>query len=297
MDLRQLRSLVTIAEEAQFTRAADRLGIAQSSLSAQIRLLEQEVGVPLFNRTTRRVTVTTAGESLIATARLVLAEIEDAKAELQRHRELLTGHVTIGVTQTPGPVNVVALLAEFHRRHPGIELSVREELSVNLANDLREDRVDIAILTITEPDDCRGLGIEELAIERLVAILPTDHPLAREQNIRVDQLRDESFVLSPPGATIRTAMVRAARECGFEPQVAFESREVARIREIVRAGLGVGVLPRSDATSSGPAVACVELDGEEFNHTLSLCWRESRRHSPAAKALLEGARNTVSLRH
>jgi DNA-binding transcriptional LysR family regulator len=294
MDLRQLRSLVAVAEEGQFTRAAERLGIAQSSLSAQIRVLEQELGVALFHRTTRRVRVTSAGEALIAVARSVLADLEDAKAEIQRQRGLLGGQVAIGVTQTPGPVNVVSLLANFHHQHPTIEFSVREELSVNLADDLREDRIDIAILTITEPDDCVGLEVRRLAVERLVAVLPLDHGLARDEQIGIDQLRGESFVLSPPGATIRTAVLSAARAAGFEPHVAFESREVSRIRAIVSAGLGVAVLPRSDSTSPGPQVAFVELVGEEFNHALSLCWRANRRHSPAARALLEHARESLA---
>jgi len=293
MDLRQLRSLVTIADEGQFTRAAERLGIAQSSLSTQIRLLEQELGLTLFDRTTRRVSVTDAGESLIATARSVLAEVDDATAELQRHRGLLGGRVAIGVTQTPGPVDVVALLAGFHRKHPAIELAVREDLSVNLATELREDRVDIGILTIVAPDDCRGLEVRPLAVERLVAVLPADHPLATEQQIGIHELRDEDFVVSPPGATIRTAVLAAAAEAGFEPRIVFESREVTRIRAFVAAGLGIAILPRSDATSPGPQVAYVELVGEQFDHTLSLCWRDRRRHSPAARALLEHARSAL----
>jgi LysR family transcriptional activator of glutamate synthase operon len=294
MDLRQFRSLVTLAEEGQFTRAAERLGIAQSSLSNQIRLLEEELGLALFDRTTRRLSVTTAGESLIVVARSVLAEIDDARSELQRQRGLLSGQVAIGITQTPGPVDVVALLTEFHREHPAIELSVREDLSVNLAADLREDRVDIGILTIVEPDDCRGLDVQPLAVERLVAVLRPDHPLATQKRIRIQRLRDENFVVSPPGATIRTAVLRAAQQAGFEARVIFESREVSRIRAIVAAGLGVGVLPRSDATSPGPQVAAVELVGDQFNHTLSLCWRDRRRHSPAAKALLQHARKSFA---
>jgi DNA-binding transcriptional LysR family regulator len=239
------------------------------------------------------VSATDAGASLIATARSVLAEIDDAKAELQRHRGLLGGRVAIGVTQTPGPVDVLVLLSGFHAKHPAIELAVREDLSVNLATDLREDRVDIGILTIVAPDDCRDLEVRPLAVERLVAVLPAGHPLAMKQQISVDQLRDENFVVSPPGATIRTAVLRAAADAGFEPRITFESREVTRIRAIVAAGLGIAILPRSDATSPGPQVAFVELAGQQFDHTLSLCWRARRRHSPAARALLEHARSTL----
>lgn len=294
MDLRQLRSLVTVAEEGQFTRAAERLGIRQSSLSSQIRLLEQELGLPLFDRTTRRVTLTDAGASLLATARSVLADLERARAELQCQRGLLSGRVTIGVTQTPGPVDIVHLLADFHRRHPAIELSVREDLSVHLASDLREDRIELGILSLVEAEDCRGLEMQPLACERLVAILPPEHQLATKPELSIDQLRDESFVVSPPGATIRTTINRAADEAGFQPPVAFEAREVSHIRAIVAAGLGVACLPRSDALAPGPTIAAVELKGPRFNHTLSLCWRQRRRQSPAARAMIEHARGLLA---
>lgn len=167
------------------------------------------------------------------------------------------------------------------------------DLSVNLAAELREDRVNIGILTIVEPDDCRGLEVRPLAVERLVAVLPAYHPLATTQQLAVNQLRDEDFVVSPPGATIRTAVLRAAADAGFEPRIVFESREVTRIRAFAAAGLGIAILPRSDAASPGPQVAYVELVGEQFDHTLSLCWRDRRRHSPAARALLEHARDAL----
>jgi LysR family transcriptional activator of glutamate synthase operon len=286
MDLRQLRSPITVAEERQFTRAAERLGIAQSSLSAQIRLLEQEIGLPLFDRTTRRVTVTSAGEALIATARSVLAEIDDTKAELQRHQALLSGHVTIGITQTPGSIDVVALLADFHRQHPAIELSVREELSVNLASELRNDLVDIAILTVVEPSDCQGLQIQPLCVERLVAVLPTGHRLASEERVDIDQLR-ERISLSHP----RCDHQDRCPSCGAGGEL-----RAADCFRVTGSHAYSGVCCRRTrnrvpaSTSPGPGVASVELDGEQFNHTLSLCWRDRRRHSPAARALLEHAR-------
>jgi LysR family transcriptional activator of glutamate synthase operon len=294
MDLRQLRSLVTIAEEGQFTRAAERLGIAQSSLSSQIRLLEQELGLALFNRTTRRVSLTDAGASLIITARSVLAEIDEARADLLERRRILVGRVTIGVTQTPGPVNLIELLAGFHHQHPTIELAIREDLSVNLADQLRTDDLDGGILTVTEPEDCRGLAVQLLAVEPLVAVMRPTHALAARSHLTMNDLRDESFVVSPAGATIRTALMRTAHASGFDPKISFESREVTRIRAIVSAGLGVALLPGSDARSPGPPVAAVELLGGDLNHTLSLCWRDRRRQSPAAEAFLTHARTILT---
>ena len=294
MDLRQLKSFLAIAEERQFTRAAERLGIAQSSLSAQIKQLELELGVPLFNRTTRHVSLSDAGEVLIDRARVVLAEIADVTSEIQRMKGMLSGRVVIGVTQTPGPVDVLGLFAGFCSRYPAIELSVREDLSVRLAEELREDRLDLGILTVVESNDCRGLHVQPLAQEDLVAIVRTDHPLAARASVSIQDLSGERLVTSPAGATIRRTVISAAREAGIELDIGFETREVSRIRAMVAAGLGVAVLPRSDAVALELPVRSIALTGGDFTHRLSLCWREGRRHSPAARMLLEEAQRTYA---
>src|SRR6202035_4945389 len=147
MELRQLRYLLALAEERHFTRAAAREHIAQPALSQQIRRLEDEIGLPLVERTTRRVALTEAAELLVARARRILAEVESAHTELQRLRGLDTGHVTVGAMHTMGPVDVSLALAIFHQRHPGVELTVREASSEELAEMLRVDELDLAFLS------------------------------------------------------------------------------------------------------------------------------------------------------
>lgn len=289
MELRQLRYLVALADERHFTRAAARERIAQPALSQQIRKLEQEVGLPLFDRTTRHVALTEAGALLTARARRVLAELDDASAELQQLTGLMGGEVTIGLTQTPGPLDLLALLTEFHARHPAVKLTVREDLSTVLADGLRADELDLAFLSIVDEVDRHGLETRPLASEPLVAVLPPDHRLAARKRLRLVELRAEEFVAFPVGATIREAVRRVAAEAGFVPRLAFETGDVARTRAIVTAGLGVAVLPRSDALASGPPVVPVALAGPTLTYDIALCWREGRRHPPAARALLEQA--------
>lgn len=292
MELRQLRYLVALADEQHFTRAAARAQIAQPALSQQIRKLEQELGVPLVDRTTRRVHVTEAGELLAARARRVLAELDDARAELEQLTGLVSGRVTIGLTQTPGPLDLVRLLAEYHARVPQVELVVREDLSTTLADELRADTLDLAFLSLVDEADRRGLEVEPLAAEPLVLAVPDDHRLARRARVAIRDLRDEELVAFSEGATIRRAVRRVALEAGFEPRIAFETREVARMRAIVAAGLGVAVLPRSDAERPGPRVHTVALHRPALQHRISLCWRQGKRHAPAARALLEQTRAT-----
>lgn len=293
MELRQLRYLVVLADECHFTRAAARAHVAQPALSQQIRKLEQEVGAPLFDRTSRRVRLTEAGAVLVTHARRVLAELDDAHAELQLLTGLVAGRVTIGLTQTPGPLDLVRLLADFHLRLPRVELVVREDLSTTLAEELRADALDVAFLSIVDEADRRGLTLQPLVEEPLVLVLPADHRLAHRRRVPIAALRDEKLVAFSEGATIRRAVQRRAREAGFEPRVAFETREVTRARAIVAAGLGVAVLPRSDAQGPGPPVSVVALSDAPA-HRISLCWREGKRHAPAVRELLEQAKATYA---
>ncbi len=290
MELRQLRYLVALADERHFTRAAAHVRVAQPALSQQIRKLEDELGVGLVDRTTRRVQLTEAGELLTAHARRVLAELDDARAELEQLTGLVSGRVTIGLTTTPGPLDLVRLLADFHARFPHVELTVREDLSTTLADGLREDALDLAFLSLVEEHDRHGLELEELAEEPLVVVLPDAHRLARRAQLRIADLRDEDLVGFSEGATIRRAVQRVAAEAGFEPRIAFETREVARLRAIVAAGLGVGVLPRSDAEAPGPPVRIAALHRPALRHRISVCWRAGKRHAPAARALLDQAK-------
>src|SRR3954469_25491664 len=134
MELHQLRYLTLLADELNFTRAAARGNVAQPALSRQIRKLEDELGVPLVDRTTRRVKLTPAGADLAVTARDVLAQLDEARATASAAVALLSGRLTVGMTLTPGPVDVAELLGAFNRAHPDVELALREELSVQLAD-------------------------------------------------------------------------------------------------------------------------------------------------------------------
>lgn len=294
MDLRQLRYLVALAEERHFTRAAAREHIAQPALSQQIRKLEDEVGVPLVERTTRQVTVTHAGRLLVARARRILGEIDAATAELAALRGMESGHVSVGTMHTMGPVDVSLPLAVFHERHPGIELTVREHSSEELAEMLRDDTLDLAFLSVTERVESHGLGLLQLVSEELVAVLPRDHRLAKRRRLRMADLKDEEFISYREGARLRELLVSAGREAGFQPQITLESNESSRIRRLVARGMGVAILPRSDAVAPGAEVAVVALVDPELSRDITLAWRAERRHPPAVAEFLALARRTFA---
>ncbi|HTX12747.1 MAG TPA: LysR family transcriptional regulator [Solirubrobacteraceae bacterium] len=294
MELRQLRYLVALADEQHFTRAAAREHIAQPALSQQIRRLEQEVGLALVERTTRRVTVTEAGRALVARARRILAEVDAATAEMQAFTGVRSGHVMVGTMHTMGPVDVSLALAVFHQRHPGVELTVREESSEELAEMLRDDVLDLAFLSVTERMESHGLRLHQLVLEELVVILPHEHSLAGHRTVRMADLAQEQFISFREGARLRELLEFAGRTAGFEPEVRLESNESERIRRLVARQMGVAILPRSDAEQPGAEVAVATLIEPSLRRDITLACREGRRLAPAASEFLELSKELFS---
>ncbi|MEA2212852.1 MAG: hypothetical protein QOF83_2800 [Solirubrobacteraceae bacterium] len=294
MELRQLRYLVALAEAGNFTRAAASEHIAQPAMSQQIRRLEDELGLALVERTTRRVSLTEAGSLLVVRCRRILAELEAANAELDSLRGMHTGHVTIGAMHTMGPVDISLVVALFRHRHPNVRFTVREQSSEEMAEMLRVDELDLAFLSVTERVESRGLGLHQLVSEELVVLLPRGHRLGDRSALRMAELAGEPFISFRAGARLRELLVAAGREAGFEPEVTLESNESQRVRRLVSRGLGVAILPRSDAEGPGADVAVARLTEPALRRDITLAWREGRRLTPAASEFLDLARDTFS---
>jgi LysR family transcriptional activator of glutamate synthase operon len=287
MDLRQLRYLVALAEHLNFTRAAASEHVAQPALSQQIRRLEEEVGVGLVERTTRRVALTEAGELLAVRARRILAELAIAREELEALRGVDVGHVTIGAIHTMGPIDLSLALASFHEAHPGVALTVREQASEECAELLRADELDLAFLSVTERVESHELALHQLISEELMVLLPRGHALAGRARVRMAELAQEEFISFRQGARLRELLFSAGRDAQFEPRVTLESNEAQRIRALVSRGLGVAILPRSDAMVADADIVAAPIVEPVLRRDITLAWRAGRRQSPATAAFLE----------
>lgn len=159
---------------------------------------------------------------------------------------------------------------------------------------LRVDELDLAFLSVTERIESHGLGLHRLVSEELVVVLPRDHRLAQRRRIRMTELADEQFISYRDGARLRELLISAGHHAGFEPRVKLESNESQRIRRLVERGMGVAILPRSDAQNPGAEVAVVTLVEPALTRDITLAWREERRHTPAATEFLELARATFT---
>ena len=264
MELRHLRYFVTVAEELHFTRAAERLHMAQPPLSQQIRALEDDLGVRLFERTRRSVALTDAGHALLARARELLAALQALPAELQRIARGEVGQLRIGFSSTLPLTKVLRdVVADWRRTHADVALHLREMHSALQFEALRAGELDVGLVRYNEraPD---GIRLTLLRRDPLRLVVPAGHRFARRGSVPIADCRDEAFIGFPGDAGTGTGplLKRLCAQAGFEPRIAQESREATTQIGLVAAGLGIAVLPAPLEAVRIEGVHYVPLEGE-----------------------------------
>jgi DNA-binding transcriptional LysR family regulator len=264
MELRHLRYFVAVAEELHFTRAAERLHIAQPPLSQQIRALETELGVQLFERTRRSVALTDAGHALLIRAREVLSVAQALPQELQRVARGEVGQLRIGFSSTLPLTKLLRDVVADHRRSlPGVALNLREMHSQQQFEGLRRGELDVGLVRYNERAP-EGIRLEVLRRDPLRLVVPSSHRFARRKSVAIAECRDEAFIGFPGDAGTGTAplLKRLCAEAGFEPNIAQEAREATTQIGLVAAGLGIAVLPAPLEAVRIEGVRYVPLEGE-----------------------------------
>jgi DNA-binding transcriptional LysR family regulator len=286
MELRHLECFLAVADELNFTRAAQRLHIVQSAVSAAIRSLEHDLGATLFERDSKRVALTDAGAALLPEARATLAAAQAARDAVGEVRGGLRGTVNIGTMTSVGILDLPALFGEFHARHPAVAIRLRAAPSgsAGLAQSLLEGRLDIAFLSLPGRPPA-GLSVRELATVPLVAILPAGHRLAAAHEVGLAALVDEPFIDSPVGYGNRAVVDRELAAGGMRRHVAIEVTDIATATAYVGHGLGVALMP-AFAVRRDPRVRPVPVEQGTLNWSLSVATAAARRPSAAVKALL-----------
>ncbi len=225
MELRHLRYFVALAECLSFTRAAERVHVTQSTLSHQIRQLEEEIGHALFDRIGKRVRLTEAGETFLGYASKALREVDQGLSELKRAGDQLSGEVRIGATGTFNIGFVPECLALFLQRYPTVKVSVEELAADAIAQRLIDASLDVGIAY--QPSDPTHLWFEPLYTEEMVLVVSPRHPLAQRKRVRMVELHRQSLVLLPSDFATRTMLDECFRSCGAEPVVAAEMNTIA----------------------------------------------------------------------
>jgi DNA-binding transcriptional LysR family regulator len=282
MELRQLEYFLAVAEETGFTRAAARVHISQSGVSAQIRALESELGAPLFDRAGRTARLTAAGEAALPYARAALTAAADLRHAIDEVNGLVRGHLTIGMITGCEIPQLFAALSAFHRAHPTIELELSEDNSDRLVGAVYAGSVDVALVGIAgEPPE--HLSTQVIVEEGLVAMTPPGSALAGLGRVPLTELMAYPLVTLPEGTGIRAVFDEACVRAGLIPDVALVASAPGAVAELAARGLGVAVLSESMA-SAYPALTAVPIDEVGIPALLALIWRP--RTSPALAALI-----------
>ncbi|MFG3155554.1 LysR family transcriptional regulator [Streptomyces sp. NPDC048219] len=283
MDLQQMRYVLAVAETASFTRAAERCHIVQSALSHQVARLEKELGARLFERTSRRVRLTAAGEAFLPAARQALEAAERARAEVAAATGEIRGGLTVGSIPTVAAVDLPAVLRDYRRRHPQVRISLRTGASERLVEQVRDGTLDAAFLGVRPGFRLEGVHDEELAHDRHVAVVAPDHPLAARDEVDLRLLAGEVFVDFAEGSAARAQSDQAFAAAGLRREVTFEVSGVELMVRMVRHGLGIALLPAAFTTELHGLRRVAVADGPV--RVERLVWGRATP-SPAASAFL-----------
>ncbi|SDI80071.1 LysR family transcriptional regulator [Nonomuraea jiangxiensis] len=285
MQLQQLAYFVSVAETRHFTQAAERMRVAQPSLSKQIKALEDDLGAPLFSRARGNVTLTAAGEALLPLARRMLADADTARQEVAELAGLRRGRVRLGATPSLCAGLLADALARFHRAYPGIELLVEEGGSRDLVRALARGQLDLSLIIMPLQSDDPSLLTREILKENLVVVSPSHAP-AKRTYMEIGELRGRQMVMFRPGYDLREATLAACRHAGFEPTLAVQGGEMDAVLRFVEAGLGVAVVP-SMVLDGRPGLAGTPLAPPGLTRTIALAHRKDVEPTRAAQAFRE----------
>lgn len=285
MELRHFEAFVAVAEELHFGRAAQKLHIAQPALSQMIRSLEKELGVRLFDRTTRRVRLTASGEAMLEPAHAIGTQVDGAKRIARAAQDGAVGRVRIGFGGTSG-YSILSLIArEVAARQPGISLELNPQMYCGeAAQALRDGEMDLAVVSPPAP---AGIDVHVIRQETVMVAVPITHRLADEEEISMSDLAGEPFISYAPshGSQVREVMVRLADEAGFLPHVVQEAPDPYSLLALVGAQVGVAIVVESSDHIRIDGVRYVRLaeGGDAF--TLALGWRQNNPSTALAKTL------------
>ncbi|GAA5481275.1 LysR family transcriptional regulator [Haloferula sargassicola] len=292
MDLRQLRSFVSVVEEGSLSAASKRCHLSQPALSQQMQALEEQLGEPLLRRLPRGVEPTAAGELLISHARTLLAQAEQLRQDFQGRRELETGRLAFGIIPTVAPYLLPRLLAPFRREHPGITIAIDEARTPALLPKTVAGEIEFAILSDVTAEERRkwSLNLRELFREPLLLAAPASHPLALRKNPPEPAEIDPAELIHLSGG--HCLADRALKLCRIRnPNPGLQCDQIGTALAMTAAGMGVTIVPKLAAGDHArPDLVFRPFAGDGLHRSINLLKRRGAKLSPAAVRLMDALR-------
>jgi DNA-binding transcriptional LysR family regulator len=276
----RLRQFAVVAREQHVTRAADQLGLAQSTLSRNIARLEADLGTALFVRAGRTVRLTRHGRQLLPHVERALLALSDGLDELAQELHPDTGRIAFAFLHSLGAKVVPVLLRDFRRSHPGVRFTLVHHANDAMLEQLRAGAVDLCV-TSPVPDDPL-LRSRQLDVQRLCLMVPLGHRLADRKRVRLAEAADEDFIGMEHGYGLRRLTDEWCRQAGFTARLAFEGEEIDTVLGLVAIGLGVALMPKGSGGHHD--VVELEVSAPRTTRTIALVWRADRALPPPIEA-------------
>lgn len=293
LDLRQLQSFTVVADLLNFTRAAEALGYAQSSVTAQIRTLEEEVGYPLFDRLGKRVILTEAGRRFRPYASQILALAGEAQQATQE-ADHFRGTLRIGAAESLCVFRLPAVFRQYRARYPKVQIQLQAGGCQALRDDLRSGALDVALF-LDDPREEADLVLRPLIQEPISLVAYPWHPLASAEKVLPEHLVGQSLIHTEAESTYRVQFDKIIARAGVEPVSVMEFNSIEAIKQCVMAGLGLAVLPYMTCASEFEQGSLVELPwaGPPIQSVTLMGYHKNKRITPALAAFLEVVQQTL----
>ena len=289
MNFEQLKYVMAIVKHQHLTNASYEVSISQSSLSKYLKKMEKELGgVQLFDRTTRNVKLTAAGQEFSKYASRIIAEYENMMSAMKEFTAIKHGSLSVGTIPVYSSRGLISLFTSFQKKYPGIQLEVKEKLTNELIDLLKKSELDVAIIAL--PVDMNPLNTfttYPMIEDEVVLITHKSHPFAKRRSVNLSEAANENFIFINHASTLYQICIDACKEAGFAPKITYESSQIDIIAGLVEEGLGVLIITLREAKFSVQSnIAIVRLE-TTIKHTTALAIRSRLNHSNAMRAFLE----------
>jgi LysR family transcriptional regulator, transcription activator of glutamate synthase operon len=291
MELRQIEYFIEVALREHVTEASHALHVAQSAISRQIVNLESELGVPLFIREGRNVKLTPIGRIFLEHMQHAMKVIETARREVEEYIDPDRGTIRIGFPSSLATYMLPNVISAFRKSHPQVKFQLKQASYHQLVDSVVNGEMDMALIGPV-PKNNKNIKTDILFVDKIVALLPSNHPLADKPLLNLSQLRDDSFVLFPDGFILRDIVVNACGLQGFQPQVSFEGEDIDAIKGLVSAGLGVTLIPEITLVDNVPrSTVKLHLMDQQVTRTVGVITPSERKLLPTVEIFYDFIRD------
>ncbi|MHC5563509.1 LysR family transcriptional regulator [Bacillus spizizenii] len=292
MELKQLEYFYAVCQELHFTRAAEKVGISQPSLSQQIRLLEHEIGTPLFDRIGKKTALTESGKLLLKYTRKIFYEVEQAKTSIDELNGLQRGTILVGTLLTVEDYLITPTLLNFHQKYPGVKISVFGLRTGDIHKQLIENKLDLGIVFLPMKGD--ELESISLSTEEMAFAVPKGHPLENQEMLDVEVLKTTPSILLPQQYFIRKLIDEACKDLGFFPKPIFEITTMQSLINMVIKGVGVTILPKPYLEYlNHPNIRIIPILKSNLSREIGVVYRKDKYLSAATHAFISTLKETV----